>query len=262
MKIQISSISELVQDWQSNNKPLSESNSKIKYFTDELGEIRQGIHIIAGSQGIGKTGFLLSTALKQQQAVLFFSLDVPKNELVKRIISQESRVALSQISNNMELKSIQSSLNNKPLYIAENIFLNIVELKNIIHEFVKLNDVKLVIIDSLEGIGINPNYWKDKEISVLVRTLNQITEDLKISILISTQIKNNDGQKPSLNEIENINIFKRFVNTIILIHRPEYFAIEEFDDGSNSKGKAQIMIYNGTEINVKINYDKKCLLFY
>ena len=269
MKIQISTVSGLVQDWIENTtKTASESKSKSKYFAD-LGEIQEGeIHIIAGCQGVGKTAFLLKQALStaSKEGVLFFSLDVPKNELVKRIISQESRVALSQISNNMELKSIQSYLNNKPLYIAENNCLNIFELQNTIQEFIKSNDVKLVVIDSLEGIGINPNNWKDKEILVIMRTLKQLAVDLNIAVLLSTQINKNDGKKPSLNEIENINIFKRFVHTILLIHRPEYFAIDEFDNGSNTKGKAEIMICDNNQVkkekNVILNYDKKCLLYF
>jgi replicative DNA helicase len=264
MKIQISSVSELVQDWHNNNKPLSKSKSKIKYFRDELGEIREGIHIIAGSQGIGKTAFLLTTAVRQQEAVLLFSLDVPKNELVKRIISQVSRVALSQISNNKELEGIQSDLNNKPLYIAENNCLNIIELQNTIHEFVKLNDIKLVIIDSLDVISINPNNWKDNEILLIMSTLKQIAIDLNIAILVSTEI-NCNGDKPSLKDIEYNSIIEQFANRILLIHRPEYYAIQEFDDGSSNKGKAEIMIIDyklGATNDVRLNFDSKCLLFH
>jgi replicative DNA helicase len=264
MKTEILKVADIVQDYFLELKKSSISKNSLPFFADELGEIQQGIQIIAGSQGIGKTAFLLTTALKQQEAVLLFSLDVPKNELVKRIISQVSRVALSQISNNKELEGIQSDLNNKTLYIAENNCLNISELQNTIHEFVKLNDIKLIIIDSLDVISINPNNWKDKEILLIMSTLKQIAIELNIAILISTEI-NCNGDKPSLKDIEYNSIIEQFANRILLIHRPEYYAIQVFDDGSSTKGKAEIMIIDyklGATNDVRLDFDSKCLLFH
>jgi replicative DNA helicase len=268
MSIEIKQVADMVQDYFLELKKSSITKNSLPYFADELGEIRQGeLHIIAGTRGTGYTSFLLRQALytAANEGVLFFSLDVPKNELVKRIISQESRVALSQISNNMELKSIQSYLNNKPLYIAENNCLNIFELQNTIQEFIKSNDVKLVVIDSFQGIGINPNNWKDKEILVIMKTLKQLAVDLNIALLLSTQINKNDGNKPSKKDLGYFSI-QEFADKILLIHRPEYYAIEEFEDGSDTKGKAEIIICDNKQVtkekNVILNYDKKCLLFY
>ena len=267
MSIEIKQVADMVQDYFLELKKSSITKNSLPYFADELGEIRQGeLHVIGGTRGTGYTSFLLRQALytAANEGVLFFSFDVSCSELTKRIISQQFEISFYQNLNH-DLNLPLHQLNNIKLFIGENECLNIFELQNTIQEFIKSNDLKLVVIDSLEGISINTNNWKDKEILLIMKTLKQIAVDLNIAVLLSTKINNIDGNKPSKIEIGYFSI-ERFADKTLLIHRPEYYAIKEFDDGSNTKGKAEIIICDNkqftVEKNVILNYDKKCLLFY
>lgn len=266
MSIEIKQVADMVQDYFLELKKSSITKNSLPYFADELGEIRQGeLHIIAGTRGTGYTSFLLRQALytAANEGVLFFSLDVSSSELTKRIISQQFEIPFYQILNH-DLSLPLHQLNNTKLFIGKNECLNIFELENTIQEFIKSNDIKLVVIDSFQGIGINPNNWKDKEILVIMKTLKQLAVDLNIALLLSTQINKNDGNKPSKKDLGYFSI-ERFADKILLIHRPEYYAIEEFEDGSDTKGKAEIIICDNkqvTEMNFRLNYNNKFLLFF
>jgi replicative DNA helicase len=267
MKIEILKVADMVQDYFLESKKSSISKNSLPYFADELGEIRQGeLHVIGGTRGTGYTSFLLRQALytAANEGVLFFSFNVSTSELTKRIISQQFEISYYQILNH-DLSLPLHQLNNTKLFIGENECLNIFELQNTIQEFIKSNDLKLVVIDSLEGISINTNNWKDKEILLIMRTLKQIAVDLNIAVLLSTKINNIEGNKPSILEIGYLSV-ERFADKILLIHRPEYYAIHEFDNGSDTKGKAEIIICDSKnftdERNVILNYDNKRLLFY
>ena len=266
MSIEIKQVADMVQDYFLELKKSSITKNSLPYFADELGEIRQGeLHVIAGTRGTGYTSFLLRQALytAANEGVLFFNFDISCSELTKRIISQQFEIPFYQnLDHDLSLPLHQ--LNNTKLFIGKNECLNIFELQNTIQEFIKSNDIKLVVIDSLEGISINPNNSKDKEILVIMRTLKQIAVDLNIALLLSSKINNINGNKPSKKEIGYFSI-ERFADKILFIHRPEYYAIEEFEDGSDTKGMAEIIICDnkqGTEMNFRLNYDNKFLLFF
>lgn len=274
MNIEIKQVADMVQDYFLELKKSSIKKNSIPYFTDDLGEIRQGeIHIIAGVAGIGKTGLMLTqamdTAVKQNKGVLFFSFDVSSTTLLRRIISIITNAPIHQFSNqddfSLNVKKSLDQLEKIKLYISENECLNIMELKNTIIEFVKSQDIKLIVLDSLEQIpNFNQNNSREKEILEIIKIFKEIAIELNIAFMISTQISHNDWVVPSLACIDYRSILERFADKILLINRPEYYAINDFEDGSDSASKAEIIIaYNklGATNKIRLNYNHGLISF-
>jgi len=277
MKIEISKVADLIEDWIIEfRKPQMDG---LPYFSDELGDIKPGeLHLVGGHAGNGKSAFLITQALhtanKNQEAVLYFGLNLTKDNFIKRLVSQISQLSYYQIypySNLGEhgknlIEGTLNELNSMPLYFSDNKLLNIMELKNTICEFVKTSNIKLVIIDYLQLIpSINLNNPRDRETLTILKVLKEITTSLQISILISSQMNSNERTVPLLNDFDHRTILEQFADKILLVYRPEYYAIQEFDDGSNTDGKAQIIIAHnrfGKTEKVQVNYCSKRLMFY
>jgi len=277
MKTEISKVADLMEDWMMDfRKPQMDG---LAYFSNELGAIKPGeLHLIGAHAGNGKTAFLITQALhtanKNQEAVLYFGLNLTKDNFIKRLVSQITQLSYNQIypNNNLgdyEKKVIEGTLNElncMPLYFSDNRLLNIMELKNTICEFVKTNNIKLVIIDYLQLIpSVNLNNSRDRETLTILKIFKEITTSLHVSILISSQMNSNERTVPTLNDFDHRTILEQFADKILLVYRPEYYAIQEFEDGSITKGKADIMVIEnkqGVPYSVRLNFDNKCLLFY
>jgi len=216
--------------------------------------------VIAARPGMGKTAFALSMA--RNAAVDFgipvgiFSLEMDAIELVNRLISAETNIDSEKIKNGNlrpdEWEVLHANLNKlaeAPIYINDNPGLTIFEFRAIARRLHQHHKVGLIIIDYLQLMrgSQETRGMREQEISFISRSLKAIAKELKIPIIalsqLSRKVEDRGGDKrPMLQDLRESGAIEQDADMVCFIYRPEYYGIENDEEGNSLKGIAQIII--------------------
>jgi replicative DNA helicase len=212
-------------------------------FTD-LDKETMGWHkgqliIVAARPGMGKTSFMLNTALysalKGQTSVAVFSMEMTKEELATRLLSMEARVDSNRLKNASRLqdqdwKHLQRAageMHGAQLYLDDTPNLNILEVKSRARRIASKHGLGLVIIDYLQlmrGLGgKGSNYSRENEISEISRGLKGLAKELGVPVIaasqLSREVERREKGKPKLSDLRESGAIEQDADIVMFIHR-------------------------------------------
>jgi replicative DNA helicase len=166
-----------------------------------LGGMQQSdLIIIAGRPGAGKTGFMLNvaknSALTYKKHVAIFSLEMSNDQLVQRLIAQETgidsqRLRLGDIHDHEWPLFVQASnvLSEAQIFLDDTPALTPNQLRSKCRRLDQEYGLDLVIVDYLQlmqGDGRTEN--RVQEVSVISRGLKQLARELNVPVLAGAQL--------------------------------------------------------------------------
>ena len=194
-----------------------QANGKIKGISsgyreldDVIGNYGEGhLVIVAGRPSMGKTAFVMQSAFRisRYDPVLIFSLEMTETQLGKRQLAAESGVRGNRINRSILepeewTKIIDSAvkLSEQAMFIDTSPALSITELAMRIRAYHAKHKIKAVFIDYLSHI-YNPAFRNNRvvEVGTIVKTLRETAKDLKIPIILVSQLSR-DVEKRPLNQ--------------------------------------------------------------
>ena len=182
--------------------------------------------IIAGRPSMGKTAFALSIARNvadlQPFPVVVFSLEMSRNQIIYRLLSNESGISNSKLrsgiikSNEWRLisKAI-NSLSDLNIYLDDKSDITISDIK------IKLTNLKLrfgslgiIIIDYLQLISdIQVKDSRVQELSRITRNLKLLAKELNVPIIVLSQLSRNvesrTNKRPLLSDLRESGCFSK-----------------------------------------------------
>lgn len=216
--------------------------------------------IIAARPGMGKTAFVLSMArncaIDFGKAVAFFSLEMSSIQLVTRLISSETQLSADKLKKgNLEsyeweqLHAKISSLTEAKLLIDDTPALTVFELRAKCRRLKAQHDIDMVIIDYLQlmsGSGENKGN-REQEISTISRSLKALAKELEIPVIALSQLSRavetrGGSKKPILSDLRDSGAIEQDADMVMFIYRPEYYKIDQDEDGNSTAGIAEICI--------------------
>lgn len=220
--------------------------------------------ILAARPGMGKTAFVLAlarnAAVDAGKGVALFSLEMSSVQLVNRLISAETEIPNEKLKKGtlepyewQQLSSRTSKLFETPLYIDDTPALSVFELRAKCRRLKAQKDISMIIIDYLQlmtaGDGIK-NGNREQEISTISRSLKSIAKELNIPVIALSQLSRavetrsgtSTSKKPQLSDLRESGAIEQDADMVMFIYRPEYYKIEEDEEGNSLKGLAQIII--------------------
>ncbi len=231
--------------------------------------------ILAARPGMGKTAFVLTMArnmaVDHNKAIAFFSLEMSAIQLVTRLISSETKIPNEKIkSGKLENYEWQQMLDKiTPLTEAKILIddtpgLSIFELRAKCRRFKQQHDISCVIIDYLQLMvaGSEGKGNREQEISLISRSLKNIAKELNIPVIALSQLNRGvetrtGTKKPVLADLRESGAIEQDADMVLFIYRPEYYKIDEFEDGSPTHGLADIIIAkhrNGALSDVRLRF--------
>ena len=223
----------------------SEDADKYRGFTTgfyDLDKVMTGLNkadlIIVGARpAMGKTSFALNiarnAAVAANKKVLFFSLEMPKEQVAKRILSMEARVEGSKMRtgeiHDEEWKRIAkatSVLSKCQIYIDDSSETTVPEIKAKIR---RLKDVDLVVIDYLQlmkGTGRTEN--RVQEVSEITRSLKLLAKDLGVPVITLAQLSRSTeargkSHRPQLADLRESGSIEQDADIVLMLYRDEYY---------------------------------------
>ncbi len=221
--------------------------------------------VIAARPSMGKTAYALNLALnviKQDKGVAIFSLEMPAEQLMLRILSAASRIPLQDIrrgSLNEEewskLSAIADEISNKPLFVDDEGYINIHTIRAKLRKLKAQNpDLSLAVIDYLQLIASDQRE-RHLAIAEISRSLKLLARELQIPIIALSQLnralESRPNKRPMLSDLRESGAIEQDADIIMFIYRDDVYKAMEAKQKQKEaleKGKAVEVEFKEKEV--------------
>ncbi len=194
--------------------------------------------ILAARPGIGKTSFAMNiavhAALKENKAVGIFSLEMPADQLLMRLLASTARVDMKKLRGGRlsphdeeKFQEMAGALYNAPIYIDDSGGLSPFDLRAKARR-VKQRDprLSLIIIDYLQLMHQKGKVEsRQLEVAEISRALKQLAKELEVPIIalsqLSRKVEDRKGGKPMLSDLRESGSIEQDADVVMFIHREE-----------------------------------------
>jgi replicative DNA helicase len=193
--------------------------------------------IIAGRPGMGKTGFLLSVAKnaaqKYKKHVAIFSLEMSAEQLVQRLIAQETgidtqRMRTGKLSADewpLFTQAIEV-LTQTHIWLDDTPGITPLQLHTKCRRLHLEHHLDLILLDYIQLMsGDMRTDNRVQEVSYISRSLKKLARDLNVPVLAAAQlsraVEQRQDKRPQLSDLRESGSLEQDSDIVMFIHRPE-----------------------------------------
>jgi replicative DNA helicase len=197
--------------------------------------------IVAARPSMGKTAFSLNmvySALKTDSGVAFFSLEMPVEQLMLRLLSIDSLVELQKLRTgdltDNEYSRLNQSIKNfstKKLFIDDDGGLNINQLRTKLRKLKSKNpEISMAVVDYIQIMNSTNSKDRQAEISEISRGLKLLARELKIPIIALSQLnrslESRNDKRPIMSDIRESGAIEQDADIILFIYRDDVYRLK------------------------------------
>ena len=215
--------------------------------------------ILAARPSMGKTAFALNVAqnvaTKTKKPVAIFSLEMPKSQLMIRMLAAEAEVEAKKItSGNLQsqdwdrLSQAMECFQDANMWIDDTPSLSVMDIRAKCRRLMmEVKDLSLIVIDYLQLMQGDSKFSNDRnqEVSAISRGLKALARELNVPIIVLSQLSRATEQRsekvPMLSDLRDSGAIEQDADIVMFIHRPEYYDNKD-NPNPELKGKAQLII--------------------
>ena len=237
--------------------------------------------ILAGRPSVGKTALSLTLALNiirnSRLPVIFFSLEMSKEQIMYRILSLETTITQIKLKNGqleqndwIKLTKIIKIIAKLPFFIDESTPLSIQDLRLKIRAvLLKQTHIGTIIIDYLQLMQISESKIGNRvqELSYITRSLKNLSKEFNIPIIalsqLSRNVDNRIDQKPILSDLRESGSIEQDADLVLMLYRENYYNLQSKQD-TNPKDITELIIVkqrNGPLGLIDLEFDSKYAKF-
>ncbi len=214
--------------------------------------------ILAARPSMGKTSLALNiaqnAALRQDQRVAIFSLEMSNDQLVQRLLSTRTgidshRLRLGAIEDEAEwdrLIHAASELANTHIFIDDTPGASVAEIRSKARRLWNETGLDLILIDYMQlmsgqagGNGRDTN--RQQEISYISRSLKTMARELNVPVIalsqLSRAVESRADKRPMLSDLRESGSIEQDADVVLFIYRDDYY-----DVNSEQQNIAEIIV--------------------
>ncbi len=208
-----------------------------------LGMQNSDMIIIAARPSMGKTSLAMNIAEKvalgevsdnTPRRVAVFSLEMSREQLVRRMICCRARVSSHRLSggyvsqvNHGHLMQAADALIKAPLYLDDTAGLNAVELRARARRLKKRYDIQLIVVDYLQLLHY-PQYaseGRQRETAAISGALKAMAKELRVPVIVLSQLSRAPETRdkraiPKLSDLRDSGSIEQDADVVGLLRRP------------------------------------------
>ena len=243
-----------IDEWHNNPNKLRGLATGFTDFDTKTGGLRGGdLVIIAGRPSMGKTTLAVNIAEyaainpDSKASVAIFSMEMPSEQLVTRMLSSIGHVPLNSIRTGrisdddwVRITSATSQLSEAKIFIDESAGLTPTELRARARRIKREHGLDLVVVDYLQLMQV-PGTKENRatEIAEISRGLKALAKELSVPVIALSQlnraVEQRNEKKPVMSDLRESGSIEQDSDMILLIYRDEVY-----DKNSTKKGMAEI----------------------
>jgi replicative DNA helicase len=191
--------------------------------------------VLAARPGLGKTAFALNVAVnaaKAGGAVAFFSLEMPSEQLIQRVVCTEGKVNLKNIRSGSvhnadwpKIIKAGNTLSKCDFWIDDSSALTVTELRAKARRQLRGKKDGLIVVDYLQLMesGYRQNKDRHLEVAEFTRGLKLLAKDLKVPIIVLSQLnrqsENSKDRRPQLFNLRESGAIEQDADIVMFIDR-------------------------------------------
>ena len=209
--------------------------------------------LIAGRPGMGKTSLGLNIALnvakKYPKTVAFFSLEMSREQLALRLLSNESfldnqKLVTGQLTDEdwAKLSIASSALSQTDIRVDDNPSITVAEMNA---KCRRLDDLGLVLIDYLQLMtAAAPGKTGENRVNVvseISRALKIMAKELNVPVICLSQLsranESRTNKRPMLSDLRESGAIEQDADSVMFIYRDDYY-----NENSEEKNIAECIV--------------------
>ena len=237
---------------------------------------RSDLLIIAGRPGTGKTGFLLTVAknaaLKHKKHVAMFSLEMSNEQLVQRMIAQDTGINTQELrSGKIEadhwdvLAQSMEVLSNSKIFLDDTPALTPIQMRTKCRRLHLEHQIDLILVDYIQLMsGDSRNDNRVQEVSYISRNLKTLARELNVPVLAAAQlsraVEQRTDKRPMLSDLRESGSLEQDADIVMFIHKKE-----DIPGGQQDKELIELMVAkhrNGPTKDIEMVFLKNLAQFY
>lgn len=222
-----------------------------------LGGFRPGhLDLIAGRPGSGKTSLAFNIAaelaIRQGCHVVAFSLEMPREQLVERVLCAEARVKLGRVRDAKighddwgPLLRATEIVQGAALYIDDKPAQTVAGLRAVIRRRSMVRPVDLVLIDYVQlmrGTSDDRRQGRQVEVSGISAALKALAKDFRVPVLALAQLnrkcEERTDKRPLLSDLRESGALEQDADSVSFLYRDEVYS----PDSVENKGLAEFIV--------------------
>lgn len=218
-----------------------------------LGFLPGQLVIVAARPAMGKSAFALNiltnAAVKSNKSVVYFSLEMGKEELVNRILSAEAMVDSSKIRSGklededwISLTNASGTLSEAKIILDDSAGFSPIELRARCRKLKMEYDIGLVVIDYLQLMDASKsNASRQADISEISRSLKVLAREIGVPIIALSQLSRAPEQRPDhrpmLSDLRESGSIEQDADMVMFLYRDDYYNPE-----TDKKNVAEVIL--------------------
>ena len=255
----------ILQDFEGGINAFLDPSKRIKGLSTgflKLDEMTGGLHpgelvILAARPSMGKTALALNVAQhvamhpNEKQTVAMFSLEMSRESLLTRMICAGARVDQQKFragylnqDERRRLSKTTSELVQAPLFIDDTSGTHMMDIHAKLRRLRAEHGLSLVVIDYLQLMSGRGRYEnRNQEISTISRGLKLLAKDLKVPMLVLSQLNRAPetrpgDHRPQLSDLRESGSIEQDADLVAFIFREEVYKQED----ERLKGLAELIV--------------------
>ena len=224
--------------------------------------------IVAGRPSMGKSALAINFvehAIMSDRAALVFSLEMPSEQIVMRLLSSLGRIDQNRLRTGELLDEdwtrftgAVSQLRDKKLYIDDTAALTPAELRSRARRVDReAGGLDLIVVDYLQLMRASSNGEnRAVEISEISRALKALAKEMGCPVIalsqLNRQLESRPDKRPMMSDLRESGAIEQDADVILFIYRDEVY-----DENSQDQGIAELIIgkqRNGPIGKVRVSY--------
>lgn len=198
--------------------------------------------ILAARPAMGKSTFALNLAYnianREKQAVLVFSLEMSKEQLVDRMLAEAAGVDAWNIrTGNLsdddfeKLSNAMGEMAEAPIFIDDTPGMTVLEMRTKARREAHNQPLGLIVVDYLQLMsgsrGMGNEFNRVQEISEISRGLKLIARELNVPVLalsqLSRAVESRNPQIPQLADLRESGSIEQDADLVMFLYREDYY---------------------------------------
>jgi replicative DNA helicase len=211
--------------------------------------------IVAGRPSMGKTALALNIAFNGARETglpaIVFSLEMSKEQLVRRMLSSEGKVDASKMrqpnrldqSDWRRLTNTAGVLHGVPVFLDDSAPMTPLEVRAKARRLMAEKGLGLIVVDYLQLMqaGGRRKDNREQEISEISRSLKGLAKELRVPLLALSQlnrsVEGRPDKRPMMSDLRESGAIEQDADLIMFVYRDEVYNKETAD-----KNVAEIII--------------------
>jgi replicative DNA helicase len=236
---------------------------------------RSDLIVIAARPSMGKTAIMLNMALDiatkaKQGSVLYFSLEMSKEQLVDRLLAAEARVDAWKLRTGEglndddfeRLSAAMGELAEAPIFIDDTSGITVSDLRTKARRLHHQHPLAVIMVDYLQLMSGGSRYAASanrvQEISEISRSLKILARELNVPVVAASQlsrsVESRSPQIPQLADLRESGSIEQDADIVGFLYREEYY-----NPDTDRKNITDILIKkhrNGPVKNIEVYFDR------